>query len=100
MWVALFSIVAVLIPVSRWVPPLYQFRVRSRIFRWYRVLRQLEERMERKAEPADVLLADLDKLDARAARVRVPLGYTDQLYALRGHIDLVRERLRKASSAA
>ena len=100
MWVALFSIVAVLIPVSRWVPPLYQFRVRSRIFRWYRSLRQIEDRMERKAEPADALLEDLDKLDARAARVRVPLAYTDQLYALRGHIDLVRERLRKAGSAA
>jgi len=98
--VALFSIVAVLIPVSRWVPPLYQFRVRSRIFRWYRSLRQIEDRMERKAEPADALLGDLDKLDARAARVRVPLAYTDQLYALRGHIDLVRERLRKAGSAA
>jgi len=56
--------------------------------------------MERKAEPAEALVADLDKLDARAARVRVPLAYTDQLYSLRGHIDLVRERLRKASSAA
>jgi len=56
--------------------------------------------MERKAEPADELVAELDKLDARAARVRVPLAYTDQLYALRGHVDLVRERLRKASTTA
>ena len=81
------------------MPPLYQFRVRSRIFRWYRVLRQLEDRVERKAESTDALLAELDKLDARAARVRVPLGYADQLYSLRSHIDLVRERLRKANSA-
>ena len=54
--------------------------------------------MEPNAEPSGALVAELDKLDARAARVRVPLAYTDQLYALRGHIDLVRERLRKANS--
>jgi TRAP transporter TAXI family solute receptor len=100
MWVALFSIIAVLIPLSRLVPPLYQFRVRSRIFRWYRTLRQIEDKIERKAESAKELLADLDKLDARAARITVPLSYTDELYALRTHIDLVRERLQKANAAA
>ncbi|HXM83383.1 MAG TPA: TAXI family TRAP transporter solute-binding subunit [Burkholderiales bacterium] len=100
MWVALFSIVAVLIPLARLVPPLYQFRVRSRIFRWYRILRQIEDKMERKAESTRDLLADLDKLDARAARVAVPLGYADELYALRSHIDLVRERLQQKAAAA
>ena len=38
-------IVAMLIPLSRVVPPLYQFRVRSRIFRWYRNLRRIEDRV-------------------------------------------------------
>ena len=37
MWVVvMMSIIAILIPLARAVPPLYQFRVRSRIFRWYR----------------------------------------------------------------
>ena len=35
MWVVLVSIIAILIPLSRVVPPLYEFRIRSRIFRWY-----------------------------------------------------------------
>jgi hypothetical protein len=39
MWVALLSIVAVLIPLSRIVPPLYELRIRSRVFRWYGQLR-------------------------------------------------------------
>ncbi len=39
MWLVLLSIVAVLIPLSRVVPPLYQFRIRSRVFRWYGQLR-------------------------------------------------------------
>ncbi len=95
MWVALFSIVAILIPLSRILPPLYQFRVRSRVFRWYRQLRQIEDRGEKgKAAPAE-LLAELDRLEAKAARIVVPLSYADELYALRQNIDLVRERLRK-----
>jgi len=93
MWVALFSIVAVLIPLSRIVPPLYRLRVRSKVFRWYRHLRRIEERSEEKGAPAKELLEELDKLEARAARVAVPLAYAEELYALRQHIDLVRARL-------
>jgi hypothetical protein len=32
MWVALVSIIVVLIPLSRVVPPLYEFRIRSRVW--------------------------------------------------------------------
>ena len=92
MWVALFSIVAVLVPLSRLVPPLYRFRIRSRIFRWYRQLRQIENAVGRR-DPAE-LREELEKLDERASRIVVPLSYTDELYSLRSHIDLVRARLR------
>ena len=96
MWVALFSIVAVLIPLSRLVPPLYQFRVRSRIFRWYRHLRLIESELEAKTDTPEELLERLDKLDVRVAAIKVPLSYDDEVYALRQHIDLVRARLRSA----
>jgi hypothetical protein len=95
MWVALFSIIAILIPLSRILPPLYQFRVRSRVFRWYRQLRLIEDRHVKGKAPAADLLADLDRLEAKAERIVVPLSYADELYALRQNIDLVRERLRK-----
>ncbi|MBI1942185.1 MAG: C4-dicarboxylate ABC transporter substrate-binding protein [Betaproteobacteria bacterium] len=98
MWVALISIVAVLIPLSRILPPLYQFRIRRRIFRWYRNLRRIEDDLAREAAPRRELLAELDKLDAKAEHVVVPLAYTDQLYTLRIHIALVRERLRALRS--
>ena len=42
MWVVLLAIIAVLIPLARVVPPFYQFRVRSRVFRWYARLRGVE----------------------------------------------------------
>ena len=94
MWVALFSIVVVLLPISRMVPPLYRFRVRSRIFRWYRNLLVIEAELEAKERPREELLQSLNKLEARVANIRVPLAYADELYALRSHIALVRERLR------
>jgi hypothetical protein len=98
MWVALFSIVAVLIPLSRLVPPLYEFRIRSRIFRWYRNLRQIENEHERGDKAPAELLGALDKLDARVSTIAVPLSYTDEVYTLRTHIELVRERLQKSGS--
>jgi TRAP transporter TAXI family solute receptor len=98
MWVALFSIVAVLIPLSRILPPLYRLRVRSKIFRWYRHLRRIEDLSGEDGARAKDLLADLDKLDARASRIAVPLAYADELYALRQHIDLVRARLKSPAS--
>jgi len=98
MWVVLFSLIAVLIPLSRVVPPLYEFRVRSRIFRWYRQLRQVEDRLGRDDAPAAELLAELDRLEAKARGITVPLSHADELYELRSHIALVRGRLQQQIS--
>ena len=94
MWVVLISIIAVLIPLSRIVPPLYQFRVRSRVFRWYGQLRALEEAVGKR--PADELHQELDEIERRVGLVRVPLSYADELYSLRSHIAMVRGRLGTA----
>ncbi len=97
MWVVLVSIIAVLIPLARVVPPLYAFRIRSRVFRWYRQLREIEDALRTKtASPAE-LLQDLNRLEAKAQHISVPLSYADELYSLRSHIQLVRERLTSAA---
>lgn len=97
MWVVLASIIVVLIPLSRILPPLYELRVRSRVFRWYAKLRQIEETLADSPEPdrgAQPLMDQLDALDARVKQLQVPLSHADELYALRSHIDLVRKKLR------
>lgn len=94
MWLALGLIIALLLPLGRIVPPLYEFRVRSRVFRWYAQLRQIEERLQTGQTTVDALLQELDELETRVGRIRIPLSYADELYALRNHIDLVRRRLR------
>ena len=94
MWVVLFSIIAVMIPLSRIVPPLYKFRIRRRIFRWYRQLREIEAQLESGQSSSVTLLDELAKLEARIAHISVPLSYTDSLYNLRVHISIVRRRIR------
>jgi ABC-type nitrate/sulfonate/bicarbonate transport system substrate-binding protein len=94
MWLALGIIVAILLPLSRVVPPLYQFRIRSRVFRWYAQLRAIEERLQADPAAQPELARELDQLDERAGRIHVPLSYADELYALRGNIDLVRRKIK------
>ena len=81
------------------LPPLYTFRIRSRIFRWYRQLRQIEDSLTAGKHPREELLDELNRLDAKVERIAVPLSYTDELYSLRGHIGLVRERLAETKGA-
>jgi TRAP-type uncharacterized transport system substrate-binding protein len=94
MWLALLSIVAVLLPLSRVVPPLVELRIRSRVFRWYAKLRQIEDGVGER--PAGELLAALDEIENKAGGVQVPLSYADELYALKGHIQMVRRRVQAA----
>ena len=97
MWVVLAGVIVVLIPLSRVIPPLYELRIRSRVFRWYGKLRQIEASLPEGAgagHSAQPLMDELDALDARVRLLQVPLSYADELYAMRSHIDLVRKKLR------
>lgn len=96
MWVALGIIIAILLPLSRVLPPLYQFRVRSRIFKWYAQLRDIENRDNANGEANKELIAELNSLDIRVEKIKIPLSYADELYALRGNIHLVRKKLMRA----
>lgn len=95
MWLALGLIVAILLPLSRIVPPLYEFRIRSRVFRWYGRLREIEGRHEAGEDTPQALAEALDVLERQVEKVIVPLSYADELYALRNHIQLVRGKLAR-----
>ncbi|CAM3673463.1 TAXI family TRAP transporter solute-binding subunit [Paracidovorax anthurii] len=99
MWLVLGVLLAAMLPLSRVVPPLYQFRVRSRVFRWYGRLREIEDEMEVGSTPPQELHAQLDRLEAQVEKVSVPLSYADELYALRHHVQIVRQKLQAKASA-
>jgi hypothetical protein len=92
--------------LSRVVPPLYQFRIRSRVFRWYGQLRDIEDRLGALhnqsttgalADEAHAALAqELTQMQAKVEQISVPLSYTSELYALRSNIELVRKKMPKS----
>lgn len=98
--VLLVPIIAVLIPLLRIGPPLYGWRVRSRIYRWYGELKLIEIEVKDVHDPAqrEELLGKLDELEQRVLKRPVPLAYSDQLYHLRSHIELMRSVLGRAGA--
>jgi uncharacterized protein len=104
MWVVVISLAALLIPLSKILPPLYQWRIRKRIYRWYAQLRDVEieaqtisGNMPDKASP---LIARLNEIETHVNDITVPLSYADEVYFLRQHIDMVRSKLVNGSMAS
>jgi len=99
LWVVVVALAALVIPLSKIVPPLYVWRIRSRVYRWYGQLRAVEQALE-SADPAHCdevrtdLLRRLDDIEARVNHISIPLAYADALYGLRSHINFVRQRVR------
>jgi len=95
LWVVLLPILAVSIPLVRMVPPVYRWRVRSRIYRWYARLKEIELGLNDNADAAtlEAFLKRLEDIEASVNRIPTPLAYSDNLYSFRAHIDLVRQRI-------
>jgi hypothetical protein len=91
--VLLLPLVALLLPLFRIGPPLYQWRVRSRVYRWYAAVREIDLAILSDAPDLRSLRARLQALESDVASVSVPLAYTGEQYHLRLHIHLLHEEL-------
>jgi TRAP transporter TAXI family solute receptor len=98
--VMLLPLVLMLLPLIKAMPPLYEWRMASRIYRWYDDLLLIEKRLDRGEVPPDELMRALDAIEQEARHIDVPLRYGDQLYALREHIELVQRRIEEAMDSA
>jgi uncharacterized protein len=91
----LIPLLSVLIPLIRILPMIYTWSVRRRLLYWYDKIKLIEFTLEHEPTRAQILEADdeLDRIDRAVSRIKVPRDFSDRLYDLRGHIDLVRQRL-------
>jgi len=91
----LIPVLTLLWPATKAASSVYRWTIRQRLLYWYRELKIVEMAMERAQQREDIEahVAELERVDAAARRIQVPLEFSDQLYDLRGHIDLVRQRL-------
>ena len=91
----MMGILAIALPLTRAIPALYVWMVKRRLVYWYRQLKALERRIDSGGSKydAEALLAEFDRIDSHVRVLHVPAYYSNQLYDLRGHIELVRQRL-------
>src|SRR5882672_3026159 len=65
LWLTLLPVVALLVPLGRIVPAVYRWRARSRIYRWYARLKEVELELDENSTPEKLeeLLKRLDEIE-------------------------------------
>ena len=87
-------LLVIVIPLIKLAGPLYRWRIRSRIYTWYRHLQETERMLaEGRIEDLAKERRRLDEMTEELAAIDVPLSYADELYELKEHVEYVRSRL-------
>lgn len=93
--------IAIGFPLFRFLPQLYNWMTRRRLFYWYGQLKALEASFE--TNPDDKHLkekqAEIERIEDAVSHIRFPLTFSDQVYNLRSHIDIVRRKIASRSNA-
>ncbi len=97
MKIMILPLLGLLLPLFKVVPPLYRWRMRARIYRWYEQLEEVDKDSTWESEEEIAASLDmLDKLEKEVRDIKVPLSFSYQLYHLRLHIDFVRGKIEQA----
>ena len=93
--VMLVPLIALMFPLFKIVPPIYEWRVRSRIYRWYHDLDAIDHALATRDASTNLgsLRDTLDLVEEEVRQVNVPPAHRDDLYHLRVHIDLLRTKI-------
>lgn len=96
--VMLLPLVVILIPLMKVMPPIYAWRMRAKIYRWYKAL-EVVESSANELDAADIKehMKELRRIEDEVQKVDVPLSFAAQAYDLRLHLQMVRESLRQAN---
>ena len=100
MVVMLVPLFALLYPLFKIMPLIYKWRMRSRIYRWYSELKAVDPEIQKDfvGERLEEYLAKLNEVEKQVSNISVPPAYAEGLYDLRLHIEMLRNKLRKAGN--
>ena len=93
--VIVVPLLVILVPATKLVPAAYKWLMRSRIIKWYGAMMNIERAMlaNPPAEEQAILLQRFSAIEKAVNEMKAPASFGDQLYVLRDHVRLVRERL-------
>jgi NMT1-like family len=86
---------AIGLPLLHFVPQGYNWMTRRRLFYWYGQLRALERSFGSNTSHKYLIhkLAEIERIEETVSKIRFPLTFSDQVYTLRSHIDIVRQKI-------
>jgi TRAP transporter TAXI family solute receptor len=96
--IMLVPLIAVLFPLIKIAPSVYQWRVRSKIYRWYDDLDAVDLALREKLSPGQTatLRQELDRIEREVRLVEVPASYREEHYHLRLHLEYLRAKVADA----
>jgi TRAP-type uncharacterized transport system substrate-binding protein len=96
----LITVIAISLPLFRFLPQTYNWITRRRLFYWYGKLKALEDSFD--VSPSDKHLTEkqeeIERIEDAVSHIRFPLAFSDQVYNLRSHIDIVRRKIASRSN--
>lgn len=99
--IVLIPLFAIVLPVAHFLPTVLANMTERKIFRLYGELKLLESELAalRPDESVDEIVAALDKLAARAGRLRVGIRYQQRRFILKDHITEVQQAAERHRAA-
>ncbi len=95
--ILLIPLLTLLLPLFKGAFPLYTWSMRSKIYKWYDEVKEIDSHMEELSK--DKLKVELKKLEDLRKEIseetKVPLSFMGEYYNLQLHIDHVKERIIK-----
>jgi hypothetical protein len=91
-------LIVLAIPVIAYLPTIYDWRMRSRLHRWYAELARIEREAARQGVDFKQQQARLAAVDAQLHTLQVPKAYLGDLYTLREHAQYVKKALERAGA--
>jgi hypothetical protein len=97
----LVTAIAIGFPAFRLLPVAYQWIMRRRLIYWYGKLKALEASFDANTNDGSLpeKKIEIERIEDAVSHIRFPLTFTDQLYNLRSHIDIVRRKISSRATA-
>lgn len=91
--IMLLPLLTLLYPLFKILPPAYNWRMQSKISRWYKDLQAMDDELHAKAITPDDARALLDHIEDAVEQMTVPVTFASNAYTLRLHIEFLRRKV-------
>lgn len=91
----LIPVIVMMVPIIKLILPLFDWRSRQKIYRWYKTLNTIEEEMGAYNDPQrETAITTLQNALQKIRKINVPLSYRREYYDLIQHFEMILEKLK------